>query len=433
MAHRKGFITRQARRLSDGEINRRRFVMSALSAGVTLPTAMSLASKAEGHAPKSGGHFRMGIAEASLTDTLDPSAATNGFTRLLAFARGNALTEITAKGEIIGELADRVETPDHGATWHASLRNGIAFHDGKALTSEDVQVTFQRHRDLGGLLSDVAQMTLRRGHITFHLARPDPGFADRLADPRLIVLPADATDPATGTGPYRLTEFTPSKCATFTRNPNYWKAGRAHFETVELIALPDMRARQQAIMTGDVDYADAIDPRALALLQRVPALDILETPGTRHLALTSRGAGKALEQIVPDRTLLEQLLLGHGSMNAANNTPDPSAARRLFRTTGGTAPIRIGLRDAALPGLPDAARLIAAEAENAGLPVEIRARTDGTTHAEIGWTRTDTGDAYIAVLANDLAAHARALNHGDQIATNLENDGARITERWWFG
>ena len=40
------YLARQAMRLTRGEINRRRFIMSALATGVTLPTAMGLAGRA---------------------------------------------------------------------------------------------------------------------------------------------------------------------------------------------------------------------------------------------------------------------------------------------------------------------------------------------------------------------------------------------------
>ena len=75
MARPKGYVTRQAKRLSDGEINRRRFVMSALSAGVTMPTALSLASRAEAKVPKRGGTLRMALADGTSGDTLDPARA----------------------------------------------------------------------------------------------------------------------------------------------------------------------------------------------------------------------------------------------------------------------------------------------------------------------------------------------------------------------
>ncbi len=409
----KGFVTRQAKRLSDGEINRRRFVMSALSAGVTMPTAMSLASRAEAHVPKPGGHFRMAVAEeTSLSD-------------LTAFARGNALTEVTATGGISGELATAVDTPDGGTTWEITLRGGVKFHDGMELSSGHVTDTLDRQRRQDGLLSDITDLRSTADSITLTLDRPDAGFARRLADPRLTVL-RETGDGPIGTGPYRPTGENAEGGRIFQRNPDYWKPGRAHFETVTIRAMPDTAARQRAVLASDIDYADMIDPPALGLLQRVPTLEILEISGARHLALTTREAGRALEYVVPERALLEQVLLGHGA--AAGREHAPGKARSLLGST--FSPLRIALRDRHLPGVEHAAALIADEAGKAGIPIEIAGSAQA--HAEIGWSRTPDGSSCIAVWANDLAAHARTLAHAPGIGVELANDGARITERWWY-
>ena len=45
----ENYLARQTMRLTKGEINRRRFIMSALATGVTLPTALGLAACNQGH------------------------------------------------------------------------------------------------------------------------------------------------------------------------------------------------------------------------------------------------------------------------------------------------------------------------------------------------------------------------------------------------
>lgn len=422
-------MTRQARRLSDGKINRRRFVMSALSAGVTMPTAVSLASRVEAAAPKPGGTFRIAVRNASTAETFDPRSAATDFGRLVAFTRGNALTEITPAGDVIGELAEHWETPDHGRNWHFTLRRDISFHSGHILNADHVTATLARHRVSGGLLADTAAVsTSGARRITLTLTRPDPDLPRRLADPRLVIS-GTSPDDRNGTGPYCLTDLTPGQRAKFVRNPAYWKPNRAHFDAVEIIAMPDIAARQQAVMTGEIDYADGIEPRSAALLKRVPNLALLETTGARHLALHTQGAGDALRHLVPGRALLERVLLGHGRL-ADGAAPSPQTARRLWARV--KTPIQLALGDAGAPELADAARLIAEAANRAGIPVDVLHRHDPSADAEIGWARGGNGESLVAVWSNDLAAHSRKLAHGSSVGTHAENDGARITERWWF-
>ena len=57
----KQFISLQKFKLTTGQIDRRQFVMSALAAGVVLPSALSMADKAMAAAPKKGGMMRYGV------------------------------------------------------------------------------------------------------------------------------------------------------------------------------------------------------------------------------------------------------------------------------------------------------------------------------------------------------------------------------------
>jgi peptide/nickel transport system substrate-binding protein len=37
----------------------------------------------------------------------------------------------------------------------------------------------------------------------------------------------------------------------------------------------------------------------------------------------------------------------------------------------------------------------------------------------------------VAMWANYISAHNKTLTHGENIAANWDNDGAKLTERWW--
>ena len=438
MRHRKGYITRQAKRLTDGEINRRRFVMSALSAGVTMPTALSLASKAEASIPKAGGTLRIAIAEGSIPTASASWAATDPLGRLLAFTRGNALIEVLPDGRLAGELAETFGTDDAGQTWVFELRRDVEFHDGRPLSAGDVVASLNGNKPH---LPPETEIRADGAHrVLVSLAAPDPAFARRLADPQTIILPAEGP-PSNGTGPYRLDRVTEDGHALFTRNARYWKAGRAHVAQVELLPLPDLSARQTAIMAGDVDYADGIDPRAVALLQRVPNVALLELAGGRHIALspdpTTGAEMRDLLQTVrarlPYRALVEQILLGHGTAGGTTDAP------AMALTGPASAQLRLAVHDDGVPRVREAAQLIADHLSRQGMDVALvcpsRCAAEGLAHVHIGWRRSEVGprdDAVVALWANDISAHSNRLSHGPAVATNLENDGARLAERWWF-
>lgn len=54
------YLQQQAKLLTNGLIDRRKFVMGALAAGIALPTALGMAQTAMAATPKKGGRLRWG-------------------------------------------------------------------------------------------------------------------------------------------------------------------------------------------------------------------------------------------------------------------------------------------------------------------------------------------------------------------------------------
>jgi len=211
----------------------------------------------------------------------------------------------------------------------------------------------------------------------------------------------DSNDPV-GTGGYIVEDYQPGVRIQMKRNPNYFKEGRAHFDEVEMITLADTTARQNAIMNGDVDFVDNVDPKTVALLARVPIIQIFETTGTQHFTFPMRvnaapfdnyDLRMALKFAIKRQELVEKILLGHGE--AGNDVPvnesmpffntelpvhefDPEKAAEHYKKSGHSGPIQLSVSDAAFAGAVDAAQLIAASAKEAGIDIElVREPSDG--------------------------------------------------------
>ena len=412
MTTKETYLKRQARRLTEGQINRRRFIMSAVATGVTLPTAMSLASRAEAMTPKSGGLFRYGMGFGSTTDVLDPSTAENHMISAITQTRGNYLMEVENTGELVPALAESVEPSNGAKTWAFTLRSGVEFHNGKSLTPEDVIATMNYHAGedsksaAKGLMSQVVSMKADGNRVIFELENGNADFPFIVSDYHLMIMPSEngAVDPNSpiGTGAYVIDEFEPGVRARMSKNANYWRSDRGHFDQVEMISILDTVARQNAIMNGEVDFVDNVDPKTVALLGRVPTLDILETTGTQHYTFPMRlntepfgnyDLRKALKYAINRQELVDKILLGHGvagndvPVNAAmpffdENLPvheyNPELAAEHYKKSGHSGPIQLSASDAAFAGAVDAAQLIAASAKEAGIDIEVvREPSDG--------------------------------------------------------
>ena len=498
MTIKKGYIAQQAKRLSDGEINRRRFVMSALSVGVTMPTAMSLASRAEALTPRRGGQLRIATGSGSACDALTPALSRNAFTRTAISMLGNQLTEVTDAGEVVGALAENYEVSADAKTWIFNLRADVEFHNGKSLTPDDVVATFDLHRANPAsrahralnVISDV-RVTERR-QITFTLRRACPEFGHIVSDSNLMILPSEhgyIEDAAAGigTGAYRLVQFNPGEDVFFRRDPNFWKENVAHFDEIQLLSITDASARVNALINGNVHYADRIDPRMLALIHREPELEVFETKGTRHHTFSMRmdaapfsnhNLRQALKFAIKRQELVDNVLLGHGRVGNDIVEPTPNGlpvhefnadkAAYYYSQSGHDGPIELATSEAAFAGAVDAARLIAASAKEAGIDVHVREVnvdeywTDvwgkspwyASTSAgrpvsswmvedactAMGWRgsipdakqfQAQSG-AIVALWANDIAAHTRSLVHAPDFSANGPSQANQITEHWWF-
>ena len=411
----KAFIKDQTEKLGSGRIGRRQFITSMLAAGVVLPAAMTMATDVMAMTPIKGGKLRHGTGYGGTTDTIDPSTSTNGFSQNVLYTRGNHLTEVGNDGKLRPELAESWEASAGAKTWAFNLRKGVTFHSGKSLTADDVIATFNYSRGedtksaAKGLITSVKEIKKDGDHrVIFELESGNADFPYIVSDYHFMIMASDgdgnvdATQQDNSTGGYMLQKYEPGVRSTFIRNPNYWKEGHAHFDEVQIISILDGTARQSAVMNGDVDLIDNVDPKTVDLLARVPSLNILETTGTQHYTFPMRlnvepfGNAElrtALKYAIDRDELVEKILLGHGvvgndipvsaampflNTDIAQRTFDPEKAAAHYKKSGHSGPIQLSVADAAFPGAVDAGQLIAASAKKAGIDIElVREPNDG--------------------------------------------------------
>jgi len=187
-----------------------------------------------------------------------------------------------------------------------------------------------------------------------------------------------------------------------TRNPNYWKEGRAHFDEVEMLSVIDPAARTNALTTGEVDVMDRVDLKTAHLLAREAGVRVEETTGTKHYTFPMRtdtppfddnNVRMALKHALNREEIVEKVLFGHGVVGndhpiAPSNpfhaatleqrTYDPDKAKFYADKAGGSIKVQLSAADAAFPGAVDAAVLYRESAAVAGIDIEVvREPNDG--------------------------------------------------------
>ena len=131
-------------------------------------------------------------------------------------------------------------TPNSNATvWTFKIRQGVKFHNGAALTADDVVYTYNPQTNpsgssnalsaFGGVLKPSGVVKVDDFTVAFHLEAPNGNFPYLTSSDNynMIIIPNNY-NPASwqssfiGTGPFVLGSYTPKVGATFTRNESYW-------------------------------------------------------------------------------------------------------------------------------------------------------------------------------------------------------------------
>ena len=321
------------RLISEGRIGRREFIKRATALGLAaaIPGAL-LAEEAKAAAPKRGGKLRQALRGGSTSDTL--FAAGGGDTHNVATSWQilNNLTEITADGEVTGELAESWDASTDAATWTFKLRKGVEFHNGKSLEAADVIHSINVHRGEDskstgkGLVTAIEDIRADDKHtVVFKLSSGNADFPFVMSDYHFPIGP-DGTeggdwDKGIGTGPFVLTQWEPGVRSAGKRNPNYFKAGKPYFDEVETLHVPDVAARINAMLTGEVDVIDEPDLKTISRMAKTPGVSVQETAGAKHFTYPMRmdtapfdnqDVRMALKYAIDREAMLQTLLRGHG-------------------------------------------------------------------------------------------------------------------------
>jgi peptide/nickel transport system substrate-binding protein len=74
---------------------------------------------------------------------------------------------------------------------------------------------------------------------------------------------------ASGTGPWKMSSFTPRERLELVKNDNYWNKARVpHVDKMVLLPMPESNARTAALLSGQVDWVEAPAPDAVAEIKQ---------------------------------------------------------------------------------------------------------------------------------------------------------------------
>jgi peptide/nickel transport system substrate-binding protein len=252
-------------------------VAALYSAGTLGDLARSAAAQPS---PKRGGKVRLAMGDSSSGDSLDPGKVLTSIGLMSgAMVFDNLITQ-DDRWRLTPALAREWSVDKTGRTWTLSLRQGVRFHDGKPLTSQDVVYTLRRILDpkAGSAgLSALAPFVTPSGivardaqTVTITLKKPNYLLPSLLAQSyaRIVQSGEKSFKLPAGTGPFIIKSFTPGTGFRVVRNPSYWRGGLPYLDEIEVVDIAEPSTRVQSVISGASTACDFVQQGALQTAQR---------------------------------------------------------------------------------------------------------------------------------------------------------------------
>ena len=321
--------------------SRRDIMKLAAVTGVTLAIAENMlisGNRAIAATPKKGGSVRMASSLHGPDDQLDPPL----FTSTIDYTRGRATYNslIQHSNELVPqpELAESFESNSNASEWTFKIREGVSFHDGKKLTADDVIYSMKRHQGesstsvIKSVLASVGEWK-KTGpmEVKAIMKTPNADLPTLLGLFQTKIVQEGSRGGGIGTGPFVMDSFEPGVKSVHTRNENYWREG-ANLDAIEITAITDPVARVNALLSGDIQLATHIDPKAFRQVESADGVTLLSTPAALQLGIcclknTAPGESddfvKGMQYIQDRKRVVKRVLKGKGSIG--NDTPISSA------------------------------------------------------------------------------------------------------------
>ena len=257
----------------------------------------------------------------------------------------DSLVSLDLEGQIVPSIATSWKYSDDGKTLTFALRAGMNFTDGTPVDAAAVAASLNaalKGASSSAQLGAVAEVEAPDDStVVLTLSRPDASLLPSLAG---VSGGVGATDDLTaessklepvGSGAYLLdkAKTTVGSLYTLTRNPDNWNVDAYPYETVSIRVIQDSTAAQNALKTGQLDFA-GITPDLVSqfptneftsgtsLPTAVGALWLVDRAGTIVPALADLRVRQAINMAVDRETIATNLT--PGSSTASNQVLSPS-------------------------------------------------------------------------------------------------------------
>ncbi len=261
---------------------------------------------------------------------LDPRVGTDGQSEHIDELLFDGLVTSDENFRFTPALAASWDQPDP-LTYVFHLRDGVRFHDGRAMTARDVVWTIESMRK-GVVISpktnayaSIESIEARDPRtVVLHLKHPDNFLLTNLKTGAIGVVPEGSGREfwrhPVGTGPFRFVSQQIDQDVVIERNPMSWSV-QPKIERVRFSVVPDPITEALELQKGSGDVAvNSLPMDALATLAQWPDLQVTQVGGTQiqYLAFNARDpllqdarVRQAIAFAINRKLIIDTLLRGH--------------------------------------------------------------------------------------------------------------------------
>lgn len=262
--------------------------------------------------------------------------------------------------DIVPVLATEMpEVSADGLEYTFTLRDGVTFHSGAALTTDDVVASLEPALTPETVGYAVAVEKIGDSQVKLTLEQPNSLLLWELAGSAGVILEGGATDglqnSANGTGPFEFARWKQGDSITLEKNADYW-GEPAKVDSAIFRFFPEGRAAVNALKDGDIDVHTALLPPLRAEFEGNANFDLVRAESADVFTLGYNSARapfndprvrQALSMAIDGKTLvgtqngdakplgspITELEPGYADLTDIN-AYDPEAARALLAEAG---------------------------------------------------------------------------------------------------
>jgi peptide/nickel transport system substrate-binding protein len=319
------------------------------------------------------------------------------------------LTAIDKELQVTPGLAESWTVSADGLSYRFKLTSGVTFHDGSAMTAQDVVSSLMRVQSkeiaspLASRLIAVSEVNaVDPLDVEVKLKEPSAPLLAALAGIAIVPRAMESNKEALqktpiGTGPFKFEAWQPNGFILLSRNPHYREAGKPKLAGLKFNIVPEAATRALGLESGQYALLPQLDAATALELKDRPGINLAQTLelsdtviglNATRAPFNDARMREAVNYALDRQAIIDAALFGAG-VPAGPLSPvlkpwarpvadfpcyrhDPQKARALLREAGFAKGAKLVLRVlASRQDIKDIAQVVQAELAEVGIDVEL--------------------------------------------------------------